>query len=61
VAILGVGGIHKTPVVINDAIAIRSICHLTLSFDHRVIDGATAEQFMAFLRDRLEGWDKPVL
>ncbi|MHB8735822.1 MAG: dihydrolipoamide acetyltransferase family protein, partial [Terriglobales bacterium] len=41
VAILGVGGIHKTPVVINDAIAIRSICHLTLSFDHRVIDGAT--------------------
>ncbi|MGH9466691.1 MAG: 2-oxo acid dehydrogenase subunit E2, partial [Terriglobales bacterium] len=60
-AILGIGGIHKTPVVINDAIAIRSIVYLTLSFDHRIIDGATAEQAMAFLRDRLEAWDAPIL
>ncbi|MGH9485454.1 MAG: dihydrolipoamide acetyltransferase family protein, partial [Terriglobales bacterium] len=60
-AILGIGGIHKTPVVINDAIAIRSIVYLTLSFDHRIIDGATAEQAMAFLRDRIEGWDTPIL
>ncbi|MGH9486091.1 MAG: dihydrolipoamide acetyltransferase family protein [Terriglobales bacterium] len=61
VAILGVGGIHKTPVVINDAIAIRSIVYLTLSFDHRVVDGATAEQAMAALRDQLEGWNTPIL
>lgn len=61
VAILGVGGIHKTPVVIDDAIAIRAIVHLTLSFDHRVIDGAVADQFMAYLRDRLEGWEQPIV
>ncbi len=61
VAILGIGGIHKTPVVVNDAIAIRSLVHLTLSFDHRVIDGSTADQFLAFMKERLEGWDSPVL
>lgn len=61
VAILGIGGIHKTPVVIDDAIAIRSIVHLTLSFDHRVVDGATADQAMAFLRQRLESWEQPVI
>jgi 2-oxoglutarate dehydrogenase E2 component (dihydrolipoamide succinyltransferase) len=61
VAILGIGGIHKTPVVIDDAIAIRSIVHLTLSFDHRVVDGATADQSLAFLRDRLEGWSEPIV
>ena len=43
VAILGVGTVDKTPVVIDDAIAIRSICHLSLSFDHRLIDGALAD------------------
>jgi 2-oxoglutarate dehydrogenase E2 component (dihydrolipoamide succinyltransferase) len=46
VAIMGVGTVDKTPVVIDDAIAIRSICHLSLSFDHRLIDGALADQFM---------------
>lgn len=61
VAILGIGGIHKTPVVVNDAIAIRSIVYLTLSFDHRVVDGATAEQALAHMRDRIEGWDTPIL
>ncbi|HEY8054712.1 MAG TPA: 2-oxo acid dehydrogenase subunit E2, partial [Terriglobales bacterium] len=61
VAILGIGGIHKTPVVIDDAIAIRSIVYLTLSFDHRVVDGATAEQALAHMRDRIENWDTPIL
>ncbi|MGH9535001.1 MAG: dihydrolipoamide acetyltransferase family protein [Terriglobales bacterium] len=61
VAILGVGGIHKTPVVVNDAIAIRSIVHLTLSFDHRVIDGAVADQFLAALCHKLEHWTQPLL
>ena len=47
VAIMGMGGIKKRAVVIDDAIAIRPIIMLSLSFDHRVIDGATADQFMA--------------
>jgi 2-oxoglutarate dehydrogenase E2 component (dihydrolipoamide succinyltransferase) len=54
VAILGVGGIEKRPVVINDAIAIHTMCYLALSFDHRLIDGAVADQFMANLKQRLE-------
>lgn len=61
VAILGIGGIHKTPVVINDAIAIRSLVYLTLSFDHRVVDGATADQALAFLRAQIENWNTPIL
>ena len=56
VAIMGMGGIKKRPVVINDAIAIRSIIYLSLSFDHRVIDGATADQFMAEVQRQLEHW-----
>jgi 2-oxoglutarate dehydrogenase E2 component (dihydrolipoamide succinyltransferase) len=54
VAILGVGAIKKRPVVINDAIAIREIGYLALSFDHRVIDGAVADQFMSVVRDVIE-------
>ena len=54
VAILGVGVIKKRPVVIDDAIAIRQIGMLSLSFDHRVIDGAVADQFLAVLRDVIE-------
>jgi len=54
VAILGLGAIEKRPVVIDDAIAIRPMCYLSLSFDHRLIDGAVAEQFMASLRDSLK-------
>ena len=61
VAILGVGTVDKTPVVIDDAIAIRSICHLSLSFDHRLIDGALADQFMTKLKQVLEGWSEEVL
>jgi pyruvate dehydrogenase E2 component (dihydrolipoamide acetyltransferase) len=56
VAILGVGGIQKRPVVIGDAIAIRSMVYLSLSFDHRVIDGAVADQAMASLKSKLESW-----
>jgi 2-oxoglutarate dehydrogenase E2 component (dihydrolipoamide succinyltransferase) len=54
VAILGVGVIKKRPVVIDDAIAIRQICVFGLSFDHRVIDGAVADQFLAEVRDVIE-------
>ena len=56
VAILGIGGIEKRPVVINDAIAIRPMVYLSLTFDHRVIDGAVADQFMARLKERLQAW-----
>ncbi len=61
VAILGVGAIEKRPVVRHDAIAIRSMVYLVLSFDHRVIDGAVADQFMSRLKSVLENWDEPVL
>jgi 2-oxoglutarate dehydrogenase E2 component (dihydrolipoamide succinyltransferase) len=56
VAILSVGGISKRPVVINDAIAIRSIVYLSLAFDHRIIDGAVADQFMSSLKEKLQNW-----
>jgi len=61
VAILGVGTVDKTPVVIDDAIAIRSICHLSLTFDHRLVDGALADQFMTKLKQVLEGWSEEIL
>jgi 2-oxoglutarate dehydrogenase E2 component (dihydrolipoamide succinyltransferase) len=61
VAIMGVGTVEKTPVVIDDAIAIRSICHLSLSFDHRLIDGALADQFMTKVKQVLESWSEEVL
>jgi 2-oxoglutarate dehydrogenase E2 component (dihydrolipoamide succinyltransferase) len=52
-AILGLGAIEKRPVVIDDAIAIREMCYLSLSFDHRLIDGAVAEEFMGELKQSL--------
>jgi 2-oxoglutarate dehydrogenase E2 component (dihydrolipoamide succinyltransferase)/2-oxoisovalerate dehydrogenase E2 component (dihydrolipoyl transacylase) len=60
IAILGVGAVQKRPVVINDAIAIRPMCYLSLSFDHRVLDGATADQFMTKVKSYLEhsDWEK---
>ncbi len=61
VAILGLGSIAKRPVVIDDAIAIRSMVYLTLSYDHRVVDGATAHQFLQHLKKTLEGWAEPIL
>jgi len=57
VAILGVGAIEKRPVVIDDAIAIRLMAYLTLGYDHRLIDGAVADQFMSHLKQRLESWE----
>lgn len=60
-AILGLGAIHKAPVAVGDAIAIRSICYATLSFDHRVIDGAVADQFMTHLKGVIENWREPIL
>ena len=56
VAILGIGGIEKRPIVIDDAIAIRPMVCLSLSYDHRLIDGATADQFMAAMKNRLQSW-----
>ena len=64
-AIMGVGGITKQPMVITDkegadSIAIRSVVHLTLGYDHRIIDGAIADQFMAVLKKTLENWSEEV-
>jgi pyruvate dehydrogenase E2 component (dihydrolipoamide acetyltransferase) len=64
-AILGIGGIMKVPLVVTDkdgtdSIAIRSVVHLTLGYDHRLIDGAVADQFMALLKKTLENWSEEV-
>jgi pyruvate dehydrogenase E2 component (dihydrolipoamide acetyltransferase) len=61
VAILGVGTIEKVPVVIDDAIGIRSQCFLALTFDHRLIDGALGDQFTAKVKSVLENWSEDVL
>jgi len=61
VAILGVGSVEKTPVVVDDAIAIRSICLIGLTFDHRLIDGAAADQFMQRMKSVLENWSEQIL
>ncbi len=57
VAILGVGTIEKRPVVIDDAIAIRLMGFLTLGYDHRLVDGAVADQFMADVKKGIENFD----
>ena len=61
VAILGVGVIEKRPVIRNDAIAIRPMVYLMLSFDHRLIDGSVADQFVARVKAVLENWEEPVV
>ena len=66
VAILGVGGIVKKPVVVtdkdgNDSIAIRSMMHLSIGYDHRIIDGAVADQFMLEVKKFLENWNEELL
>lgn len=61
VGILGLGAIEKRPVVVNDAIAIRSMCYLTLSYDHRVVDGAIAHQFLHKVKETLENWSEPLI
>ncbi len=55
-AILGVGVVEKRVKVINDMIAIRPCCYVTLTFDHRVADGATGDAFMQELKDSIENW-----
>lgn len=60
VAILGVGSVEKEPVVVEDAIAIRSMCYLALTFDHRLIDGALADQFTAKVKEILQNWAEEV-
>ena len=57
VAILGVGTIEKRPVVIDDAIAIRTMAYLTLGFDHRLVDGAVADEFMSEVKKQIETFD----
>jgi 2-oxoglutarate dehydrogenase E2 component (dihydrolipoamide succinyltransferase) len=61
VAILGVGSVTKEPVVVNDAIAIRSMMYLALTFDHRLIDGALGDQFCQKVKEVLENWPDQVL
>jgi 2-oxoglutarate dehydrogenase E2 component (dihydrolipoamide succinyltransferase) len=61
VAILGVGTIEKRPVVRDDAIAIRTMCYLALSFDHRVVDGSDADRFMAQVKKGLQEFDESAL
>ena len=61
VAILGLGTIEKRPVVIDDAIGIRSMVYLTLSYDHRAVDGAMAHQFMGHIKKTLENWNENIL
>lgn len=61
VGILGLGAIEKRPVVVEDAIAIRSMCYVTLSYDHRVVDGAIAHQFLHKVKETLENWSEPLL
>jgi len=61
VGILGLGAIEKRPVVINDSIAIRSMCYVTLSYDHRVVDGAVAHKFLHQVKETLENWSEPLV
>jgi 2-oxoglutarate dehydrogenase E2 component (dihydrolipoamide succinyltransferase) len=66
VAIMGIGGITKKPVVLtdkdgNDSIAIRSMMHMSIGYDHRIIDGAIADQFMAEVKKFLENWNEELL
>ena len=57
VAILGVGNVEKRPVVIDDAIAIRPMAYLSIGYDHRIVDGAVADEFMSHVKQQLESWD----
>ncbi len=62
VAILGIGAVEKVPAVVDgDAIAVRSQAHLALTFDHRLIDGALADQFCQKVKSVLENWSTNIL
>ncbi len=58
VAVMGVGAVEKRPVVVDDALAIRTRCYMSLSFDHRLIDGAVADQYMARVKKSIEEFDE---
>ena len=58
VAILGVGSVDKRVVVVDDMIAVRPMCYMTLGYDHRLIDGADAGRFLQALKDRLQDFDE---
>jgi 2-oxoglutarate dehydrogenase E2 component (dihydrolipoamide succinyltransferase) len=58
VAILGVGTIEKRPIVREDAIAIRTMSYFALTFDHRIVDGADADRFMAHVKETLQDFDE---
>jgi pyruvate dehydrogenase E2 component (dihydrolipoamide acetyltransferase) len=60
VAIVGVGAVEKRPVVIDDAITIRLRAYMTIGYDHRVIDGAIADEFMQVVKKMIENWDAAV-
>jgi 2-oxoglutarate dehydrogenase E2 component (dihydrolipoamide succinyltransferase) len=61
VAILDIGTIEKRPVVRDDAIAIRTMCYLALTFDHRLVDGSDADRFMAHVKQTLQEFDEAAL
>ncbi len=61
VAILGVGAVEKVPAIVDDMIAIRSQAFLALTFDHRLIDGALADQFTGRVKAILEGWTEEIV
>lgn len=62
IAILGVGAVEKVPVVVEgDAIAIRSMAYIALTFDHRLVDGALADQFCQKVKQVLENWSDEIL
>jgi 2-oxoglutarate dehydrogenase E2 component (dihydrolipoamide succinyltransferase) len=56
-AIVGVGAVEKRPVVVDDAVTIRLRAYLTIGYDHRVIDGAIADEFMQVVKKTIENWD----
>ena len=60
-AILGVGAVQQRPVAVDDEIALRLRAYLTLAFDHRVIDGAVADRFVAAVGRRIEEFDESLL
>jgi 2-oxoglutarate dehydrogenase E2 component (dihydrolipoamide succinyltransferase) len=57
VAIVGVGAVEKRPVVVDDAVTIRLRAYMTIGYDHRVIDGAIADQFMQHVKKMIENWN----
>jgi pyruvate dehydrogenase E2 component (dihydrolipoamide acetyltransferase) len=57
VAIVGVGAVEKRPVVVDDAVTVRLRAYMTIGYDHRVIDGAIADQFMQVVKKAIENWN----